>query len=909
MAHLAPSGDPDIDLLRRQASAAPTDEDNFPRRVAHLTAWINLLQRQGVDLRDYIPILDRQEASAAAGDRAALMAAIDEGFAFLERVQAVIARSVAGDEAIQCGSVGDRPQREKAGGDRPRLREEGAEESGQDWPVYGGDIHHRGSTEEAGPTAGRVAWRFPIGMAWYARPAVADGLVYAASPGMRVLLYCFDLATGALRWKTRRPWTAGALGRLHLAPSSYTTPGVASTPVLMGDRIILNEFGAQGRNEGERCLITVDRRTGELLRRIPAGHADYRMGHTPLAGEGEWLVYPDGVQRISATPPQFIGCHRLVCRRPDDEATAWDFPVGLTFAEPALDRGQVFVGALDGAFFCLNVTGASGRDQFGFSDRRRVAWTFQAGAAINGAAAVDERRVIFGANDGRVYCLARGDGRLLWTAMLDQEPRSFRLFSRPTSGGERVYIASATGRLYALDGETGRLAWAFELPDWGRARPVAVGDRIWVAAMDGAVICLRDAGDAAVELWRTRVGEHPVYADLVYGVLARSACPGLATSQARETGQSVEGDSDGRLLVSASDLQLWCLDAAHGTIIWRRPLLEQAVIAGREVRSDELAGGGFYQSKPTVADGKVFVGAPSRFVYAVDHATGRELWRCELGGAVSGAPAYADGRIFIGQQGGEEDFYCLDAQTGRPLWKQALSWVWSSANVHAGRVYVPGVDGYLSCLDAATGCIFWRHRAGRAAHPEPPLDAGRVFFGSWDHFVYALDAADGRLLWRFHTGGTPDSGAPIAWDGRLYLPMGGKRLCCLDAATGAVIWEYTIGAGCFNATPALWRDRLYISVSLRSGAIPIASAIRCLDAATGALIWERPGGGITGPAVAGGKVYTASTSDVFFRCLDARSGDEVWRCAMADRVYESVPAIYAGRAFILNDGGYLYAFD
>jgi hypothetical protein len=30
---------------------------------------------------------------------------------------------------------------------------------------------------------------------------------------------------------------------------------------------------------------------------------------------------------------------------------------------------------------------------------------------------------------------------------------------------------------------------------------------------------------------------------------------------------------------------------------------------------------------------------------------------------------------------------------------------------------------------------------------------------------------------------------------------------------------------------------------------------------------------------------------------------------MADRVYESVPAIYGGRAFILNDGGYLYAFE
>jgi len=885
MTSFATSGDPDIDQIRRQVLSAPTDENNFPIRVVHLTAWINLLQRQGVDLRDYIPILDRQEAGSASGDRAAPLAAIDEGFAFLERVQEVVAGSGARGEAVaHHGSIGDRPAR--AG--------EGAEEPGRDWPVYGGDVHHRGSTEEAGPAAGRAAWRFPVGIAWYARPAVADGLVYVASPGMRVQLYCFDLATGALHWKTRRPWTARALGRIHLAPSSYTTPGVASTPVLMGNRIILNEFGAQGRDEGARYLTWVDRCTGEILRRIPAGHADYRMGYAPLAGEGEWLVYPDGVQRISATPPQLIGCHRLVCRRSDDGVTAWDFPIGLTFAEPVLDCSQVFVGTLDGTFFCLNVTGASGRDVFGFSDRRRVAWMYQAGGAINAAAHVTPTTVFFGANDGSVYCLDRVTGKPRWKTDLDPEPRSFRLFSQPTLAGGKLYLGSAACRFYCLDAETGALRWAVDLPDWGRARPVVVADRLWVAAMDGTVICLRDAGDAAVELWRMRVGEHPIYADLVYAAPARS-----------ETDQS-ERDF---LLVSASDLQLYCLDATDGAIVWRQRLLEHAQIGEREIRSDELAGGGFYQSKPTAADGKVFVGAPSRFVFAVDHATGRELWRYEMGGAASGAPAYADGRLFIGQQGGEEDFYCLDTQTGRPLWKQALSWVWSSANVQDGRVFVPGVDGYLSCLDAATGQILWRYRTGRAAHPEPPLDAGRVFFGSWDHFVYALDAASGRLLWRFHTGGTPDSGAPIAWAGRLYLPMGGRRLCCLDAAAGAVIWEYTIDAGCFNATPALWRDRLYISVSLRSGAIPIASAIRCLDAATGAPIWEHPGGGITGPAVAAGRVYTASTSDVFFRCLDACTGDEVWRCAMADRVYESTPAIYAGRAFILNDGGYLYAFE
>jgi len=201
--------------------------------------------------------------------------------------------------------------------------------------------------------------------------------------------------------------------------------------------------------------------------------------------------------------------------------------------------------------------------------------------------------------------------------------------------------------------------------------------------------------------------------------------------------------------------------------------MDRATVDGHAYRSDEMASGGWYQSKPTGAEGKVFIGTPSRFVFALDHETGEEIWRFELGAAVSGAPAYAN---------------------------------------------------------------------------------------------------------------------------------------------GTKLWEYPIEDGCMNASPALSGNRIYISMSARQAAIPVASRIRCLDADDGTEIWEHPGGGITGPAVAGGKVYFASTSNPFFCCVDAEGNgdgttDCLWRCEMSERVYESVPAIYAGRAFILNEDGYLYAFE
>jgi len=397
------------------------------------------------------------------------------------------------------------------------------------------------------------------------------------------------------------------------------------------------------------------------------------------------------------------------------------------------------------------------------------------------------------------------------------------------------------------------------------------------------VYCINEDGTIR---WQKQVGTHPVYADIV--------------------------GSGHRALITTSDLKVYCIDIRSGNLLWEHFALDQAIVDGRRYQADELACGGWFQSKPTAVDGIIYIGTPSRFVLALDHNTGEEIWRYEVGGAVSAAPAIADNNVFFGQKG-EEFFYCLDAKTGNMIWKQMVGWVWSSANVDSGRVFIPGSDGYVSCLDAENGHIIWRYRTGSSTAPEPPIDGDMVFFGSWDHYVYALNVETGALIWQFYTGGSPDSGAPIAYDNCVYIPVGGNRLFCVDRLTGKTLWEHRVTDGDMNASPALANGHLYISMGLRPGAIPIASRIQCLDAKTGTLKWSHEGGGITGPSVAGNRVYFASTSSPYFYCVNANGNDNgttdlLWRYEMGERVYESVPALYAGKAYILNENGYLFAF-
>ena len=865
------SGDEEIDRVRKESSQTPTDESNCEERLFILYTWRRLLQRQGANTISYIPIHDKCWSAMRSEKPQELCSAIDGGFQVLEQIQT----SILENPPASMPSKARKPEVSK----RPRFI---------DWSVYGGNPQHTGYTEDLGPVKGKLSWRFPVGLAWYSRPAVENGRVYVVSPGMRTILYCLDVKTGKLIWKTRRAPIKlgdGVFSRL------YATHSAASSPVVLRNVIVLNEIGAQHREQAVRQLLYIDKGNGELVKTVQAGNLDYRVGYSVVVGNEDYLIFPNGAQRIEEVPPQISCQNRIVCKETSSGETLFDFYIGPIFCEPLLDEDRVYVGTLDGVVFCLNLTNIK-RVKLAhrkMAPREMVAWQFKAGEAVNSSPTVWEGNLYFGANDGAIYCLDKETGELKWKREVEpKEPCAFKFFSSPMVVEGKLCIGAANKQFYCLDAKTGKILWQYAVNDWIRSRPVPQGDKVYVAAMDGTIHCVSQREGKVQLEWKTKIGTHQIFSDLVL--------------------------ADGKVFVNSSDLYLWCLNAEDGKLLWRRSLLECIYRNGERIPADQVAAGGYFQSKPTVAERKVFVGTPSRFVHALDFKTGEELWRFELGAAVSGAPAYSKGRVFFGQQGGEDYFYCVNAADGNLIWKQSLSWVWSSANIYDGKIFVPSVDGYVSCLREEDGAILWRYRTGRAAHPEAPVENGKVFFGSWDHFCYALTTEKGKVVWQFYTAGTPDSGSPIAYKGRIYLPCGGNIFRCLDGDTGRIIWEYSLENSSFNASPAIHNNRIFLSVSTRGGAIPVASKIYCLEAKNGRVIWEHQGGGITAPAVADGKVYFASTSEPFFYCVDEEGNGDgmttcLWKYKMGDRVDESVPSIYGGQAFILCSDGYLYAFE
>jgi quinohemoprotein ethanol dehydrogenase len=232
------------------------------------------------------------------------------------------------------------------------------------------------------------------------------------------------------------------------------------------------------------------------------------------------------------------------------------------------------------------------------------------------------------------------------------------------------------------------------------------------------------------------------------------------------------------------------------------------------------------EATPIVIDGTMYTSGSWGFVYAVDAATGKELWRydpkpdyfmvrnpcCDL---VNRGVAVWKGKVYVASVDGR--LHALDAATGRKVWEadtivdHKLPYSSSGAPQIAGSVVVignsgadmghGGVRGYVSAYDLETGTLKWRFFTVPPAVGQPYENP-------------ELAAAD--KTWDPHRKPEFNGGATV-WDGMAYdanlnllyfgtanaapydlRQLGSEKLdglyaACIiavDATTGRMAWYY-----------------------------------------------------------------------------------------------------------------------
>jgi outer membrane protein assembly factor BamB len=186
-------------------------------------------------------------------------------------------------------------------------------------------------------------------------------------------------------------------------------------------------------------------------------------------------------------------------------------------------------------------------------------------------------------------------------------------------------------------------------------------------------------------------------------------------------------------------------------------------------------------------------------------------------------PVIHNGTLFIGSNA-SDCMIALATDTGEERWRYYVDGpVRFPAVSTQGKVYFVSDDGYLYCLDAASGELIWRFRgapAGRRilgnerlistwpARGGPVLQDGVVYFaaGIWPFmgvFVYAVDAETGEVVWKndstgsrymlqphnspAYAGVAPQGHLVIAGD-KLLVPCGRSVPACFDLKTGKFLY-------------------------------------------------------------------------------------------------------------------------
>lgn len=225
-------------------------------------------------------------------------------------------------------------------------------------------------------------------------------------------------------------------------------------------------------------------------------------------------------------------------------------------------------------------------------------------------------------------------------------------------GQEIIYVTSADGCVYAIDGATGQQRWMYKTAGPILASAAQSGDRLFVASADGVLHGLSLDGN---QLWQYR------------------APSGFVSPPSAEQDMIFAGTIGG---------ELFALDQATGQEKW-------------SFRCD-----GSFVSAPQCRSNQVYIAGKDGILYAFN-TSGAVKWKFSTKGPLVAGPALSVDAVYIGSQDG--NFYAIDAESGRLSWQYSTDKpILSRAVIVFTSVAFAGEDRWLYCVEKYDGRLKWK---------------------------------------------------------------------------------------------------------------------------------------------------------------------------------------------------------
>jgi outer membrane protein assembly factor BamB len=393
---------------------------------------------------------------------------------------------------------------------------------------------------------------------------------------------------------------------------------------------------------------------------------------------------------------------------------------------------------------------------------------------------------------------------------------------------------------------------------------------------------------------------------------------------------------------------------SEGKIVWRLPK------------------GNFWNAKPVIEDGRIYVASPGTdvFAYCLNENTGQVIWNGrQYGEQIYHTPGsiftpvvtdkhvllstawwqpqthfvlnkengFIESRIPAGDESGASpnDMWVYkfhrtlvilaDATTGRGVRKFNTGGFIAGDPVLAGdRVYSVGQSGWAFAWNTSKSKPIWQRDLNVSFRGTPGIGIGRIYAGDTNRTLHAIDASNGSTVWTFQAPEVENKSyqyfsTAVEANRRVYVGTAGGYVYCLHAGNGSVIWKHKV-SDWVRSRPVVLGDAVYVATL-------DAQLYALRDAGDSVIeLWQKPVGehGFTADLVGNSNGILASGRDLVLYSLSPATGDIQWMHSIIDGAwvdgvrhradayggqFQTSPVVVDDIAYIGGPDGFLDAVD
>ena len=454
--------------------------------------------------------------------------------------------------------------------------------------------------------------------------------------------------------------------------------------------------------------------------------------------------------------------------------------------------------------------------------------------------------------------------------------------SSPTVYNGIVYIGGDTDyKIHAVWANTGAPYWNYTTMGRTVSTPAASGSLVFAGDYSGNLTALNAI--LGIPVWYNKTGDAilsspavsngVVYVgsddDYIYAFNASFGIPAWSY----KTGGAVESSpavSNGVVYVGSDDGYVYALDATTGAFLWKR------YAAPTTWSSLAVVNGVVYETG--------WSGTVAGYVVAISTTTHAVIWEDNYYGAVYSSPAVVNGVVYVGCN--DDYVYALDAATGNQIWnfKTGDMIHYSSPGVANGIVYVASMDGYAYALDATTGNQIWKFKTCFQPRSSTVIVNSIWYLASADEIsntgtnLYALNIAG--------SASAPPTAAFISTPTSGTAPLSVTFTDQSDVLAGTM-WNWSFGdTNWFNSTVTSNPMHTYTSAGTYDVSLTVTNASGSNTATQAGYIHVSSGGGGSAPTAAFSGLPTSGTAPLTVAFTDSSSGSPTgWVWFFGDETY------------------------